>query len=50
MRRGKPSVWSRFGKDIAISTGDLLISAAYYGHRGILSAAQRACDAVSPHY
>jgi geranylgeranyl pyrophosphate synthase len=29
MRRGKPSVWSRFGKDIAISTGDLLISAAY---------------------
>lgn len=29
MRRDKPSVWSRFGKDIAICTGDLLISAAY---------------------
>jgi geranylgeranyl diphosphate synthase type II len=29
MRRTRPAVWSRFGKDIAISTGDLLISAAY---------------------
>ena len=29
MRRNQSAVWSRFGKDIAISTGDLLISAAY---------------------
>lgn len=29
MRRNQPAIWSRFGKDIAISTGDLLISAAY---------------------
>ena len=29
MRRGTPAVWSRYGKGIAISTGDLLISAAY---------------------
>jgi geranylgeranyl diphosphate synthase type II len=29
MRREQPAVWSRYGKDIAISTGDLLISAAY---------------------
>jgi geranylgeranyl pyrophosphate synthase len=29
VRRGRPAVWSRYGKDIAISTGDLLISAAY---------------------
>ena len=29
MRRNQPAVWSRYGKDIAILTGDLLISAAY---------------------
>ena len=29
VRRDAPSVWSRYGKGIAISTGDLLISAAY---------------------
>jgi len=29
VRRDTPAVWSRFGKDVAISTGDLLISAAY---------------------
>ncbi len=29
MRRQKPSVWAQYGKDVAISTGDLLISAAY---------------------
>jgi|TARA_B110000908_G_scaffold154589_1_gene192038 geranylgeranyl pyrophosphate synthase len=29
IRRTQPAIWSRFGKDIAISTGDLLISAAY---------------------
>jgi geranylgeranyl diphosphate synthase type I len=29
MRRHKPSVWAQYGKDVAISTGDLLISAAY---------------------
>jgi len=28
-RRGKPTVWSIYGRDVAISTGDLLISAAY---------------------
>lgn len=28
-RRGKPAVWSIYGRDVAISTGDLLISAAY---------------------
>jgi geranylgeranyl pyrophosphate synthase len=29
VRRDTPAVWSRYGKDVAISTGDLLISAAY---------------------
>lgn len=29
MRRGQPSVWCAFGKDIAICAGDLLLSAAY---------------------
>jgi geranylgeranyl pyrophosphate synthase len=29
MRRGAATVWSKYGNDIAISTGDLLISAAY---------------------
>jgi geranylgeranyl diphosphate synthase type II len=28
-RRNKPAVWSRYGRDAAISSGDLLISAAY---------------------
>jgi len=28
-RRGKPTVWSRYGKDIALLTGDLFISLAY---------------------
>jgi geranylgeranyl diphosphate synthase type II len=28
-RRGKPAVWSLYGRVVAISTGDLLISAAY---------------------
>lgn len=29
MRRGRPAVWSKYGKDIAILTGDFLISMAY---------------------
>lgn len=29
MRRNAPAVWAQYGKDIAISTGDLLISTAY---------------------
>jgi geranylgeranyl pyrophosphate synthase len=29
MRRNRPAVWSRYGRDAAISAGDLLISAAY---------------------
>jgi geranylgeranyl diphosphate synthase type II len=29
VRRDTPTVWSRYGKDVAISTGDLLISTAY---------------------
>jgi geranylgeranyl diphosphate synthase type II len=29
VRRNTPAVWSRYGKGVAISTGDLLISAAY---------------------
>jgi len=29
VRRGKPAVWSLYGRGVAISTGDLLISAAY---------------------
>jgi geranylgeranyl pyrophosphate synthase len=29
IRRGAATVWSKYGNDIAISTGDLLISAAY---------------------
>lgn len=28
-RRGQPTVWRAFGKDVAICTGDLLLSAAY---------------------
>jgi geranylgeranyl pyrophosphate synthase len=28
-RRGRPSVWAAFGEDIAICSGDLLLSAAY---------------------
>lgn len=29
LRRGQPTVWVAFGKDVAICTGDLLLSAAY---------------------
>jgi geranylgeranyl pyrophosphate synthase len=29
VRRGQAAVWSRFGNDVAICTGDLLLSAAY---------------------
>jgi geranylgeranyl diphosphate synthase type II len=29
LRRNMPAVWSRYGRDAAISSGDLLISAAY---------------------
>jgi geranylgeranyl diphosphate synthase type II len=29
LRRDKPAVWSLYGRDVAVSTGDLLISAAY---------------------
>ena len=29
MRRGMPTVWAAFGKNVAICTGDLLLSAAY---------------------
>jgi len=29
IRRGQPTVWAAFGKDVAICTGDLLLSAAY---------------------
>lgn len=29
MRRGKPSVWKKYGTDVAICSGDLMISAAF---------------------
>lgn len=29
LRRGRPSVWSAFGSDVAICVGDLLLSSAY---------------------
>ncbi|MBC7477313.1 MAG: polyprenyl synthetase family protein [Pseudorhodobacter sp.] len=29
LRRAKPAVWKKFGRAVALSTGDLLISAAY---------------------
>ena len=29
VRRGRESVWARFGTDVAICTGDLMVSAAY---------------------
>lgn len=29
LRRAKPAVWTQFGRAVALSTGDLLISAAY---------------------
>jgi geranylgeranyl diphosphate synthase type I len=34
LRRGRPSVWQKYGRDCAICVGDLFISAAY----GVLSA------------
>jgi len=34
-RRGVPTVWSAFGKDVAICTGDILLSAAYGALSGL---------------
>lgn len=35
LRRGLPTVWAKFGADIAICTGDLMLSAAYAALCGI---------------
>lgn len=35
MRRGKPTVWAAFGQDVAICTGDILLSAAYGALAGV---------------
>ena len=50
MRRKQPAVWSHFSKDIAISTGDLLISAAYVAlaqHPQPAAALQALHDAIA---
>ncbi len=35
LRRGAPAVWSKFGDDVALCAGDLLLSAAYAALTGV---------------